>query len=549
MINKSDVALLQEKQNKFNLFFYFLKNSEGNQEQEVNQGGIQMKKIQIDKIVVKENIRKDYGDLTELAASISINGMRNPVELNSKNELIDGFRRIKAAKSAGLEEVPYFVNEEEMGKTASQLISGIFQKSLNPIEEGIAFRNYMDHKKIDIERLALKISKKVSYVEKRLQLVDLPKDVQKALIEKKILMGHALLLARFTKQDSSKFLREIINNHQSVEDARENVGYSDFSCSLSGAKFDKKDCKDCQYNGSKQSELFETGKILNGDCLNQGCFKTKLKQFIKQKKEEFKGFIYEADSDYSSPKGFVDGSQEWECKDKGITDKYKDECKKDPENYMVKIQSDGEVTEYFKTPSKKKVDGKVQASTQEEGLNERREETLLAKVNEFKTQFLIDKSIELMQPGTKQVKALALLRMVQNAGWEEFDDKEMPGLVKDGRGSLSRVKNIFNAKESELDEAIKVFSKKALRGVDLKELITISRNFKVDIKKQFEITEDYLKLYTKSQLVDLIEEVKIYVDADDPAVESIASGNIKKDELIHHILTQKLKGKVPKILM
>jgi len=501
-----------------------------------------MKKIQIEKIEIKENIRKDYGDLTELAASVRIHGIRNPVELNSNNELVDGFRRVRAAKAAGLTEIPYFVNEELLNKTESQLISGMFQKNLNPIEEGQAFKVFMDKENISAKELAKKISKKTIYIEKRLELVKLPSPVRKALIKKEILMGHALLLAKLPEEDSKKYLKEIIDEEHSVQQAKEELEYSNFSMRLKDAKFCKNDCKDCKYNGSKQAELFETGTILNGNCMNPICFKKKLKQFIEKKSEEFKDVLYEPENSYASPTGYIDGSHEWDCKDKGVTPKYKEKCKKDRENYLVQIYDDGRIVEYFRIPSKKKtVDGKVQASTQEEAIEERREQTLISKINEFKSKFLIDKSIELMVPGTREAKALTVVKLIQGAGWSELDiaAQRLGKLIKKDYGSEANVKNIFAASEKDLDKAIVVLSENALSKLDLKNLITTSREFKVDIKKHFQISEDYLKLYTKDQLGDLGVEFKL----DGPGVE------LKKDEIIAHILNQKLTGRIPKILL
>ncbi len=500
-----------------------------------------MKKIQIEKITIKENIRKDYGDLTELAASIRIHGLRNPVELNKENELVDGFRRVKAAKAAGLKDVPYFVNEEEVNKTEAQLISGIFQKNLNPIEEGKAFRKYIDETKCLIPVLAEKISKKIGYIDKRLVLVKLPSEVQKALIDKKILMGHALLLARLTKQDSLKFLREITREKHSVERAKDEITYHGFSAKLTNAKFNKTDCKNCVYNGSKQAELFETGKILNGACMNPKCFHNKVKQFVKQKREEFKDVLYEPASEYADPMGYVDGSHEWNCKDKGVTKKYMQKCRKEKYNYLVKIRKNGEITEYFKIPAKKKAkDGSVQASTDEEISEEKREQVLTSKVAEFKTAFLIKKSIELMEPGTQQVKALNVIKLIQSANWSDIDviSRDLGKLIQKGNGAAN-VKEMYSVKEYELDKAIELISGTALRKVDLKELILISRNFGVKIKKHFKITEDYLKIYTKDQLGDLIQEF----DLDKTETD------LKKGELIEHILKQNLKGKIPKIML
>ena len=495
-----------------------------------------MKKIQIEKINIAGNIRKDYGDLTELTASIREHGVRNPIELSTSNLLIDGCRRLKAAKAAGLTEIPFFYWDGKIDKATSQMLAGIFQKNLNPIEEGKAFRNYMDSTKIKVEDLAKKISKQITYVNKRLLLVDLPKDVQESLINKKILMGHALLLAKFTKQDSSKFLKEIIREKHSVERARENTQYRGFSLKLSEANFNKSQCKGCKYNGSEQAELFETGTILNGTCMNSGCYHKKVKEFVKQKREEFKDVLYKPESEYAAPSGYVDTSSTWQIEDHKITKPYMKKCRKDKEN-LVRVKDDGEIVEYFKIPPKK-VGNKVV-----ENQDETRKLKLTEKVNEFKKTFLINKSIELMQPGTKQAKVLTLIKLMRSANWDELGEFD-----KTFR-SLKDIKKVYQFPEKDIDNAISYLSRKAFRSVNLKELIEISRNFKVDIKKHFKITKEYLELYTKDQLVNLIEEFKLCVDSEDPKVKTISSGNIKKGDLIQHILNQNLKGKVPKILV
>ncbi len=494
-----------------------------------------MKKINIEKIKIKDNIRKDYGDLTELTASIREHGVRKPVELSTTLVLVDGYRRLKAAKAAGLKEIPFFYWDGKIDKATSQMLAGIFQKNLNPVEEGRAFRNYMDSTKIKVEDLAKKISKQIVYVNKRLLLVGLPEDVQEALIKNKILMGHGLLLAKFTKQDSSKFLKEIIREKHSVERARENTQYRGFSVRLSEAKFNKLQCKGCKYNGSEQAELFETGTILNGTCMNSGCYHKKVKEFIKQKKEEFKDVLFKGESDWDSPSGYIDAESTWSCEDHGITKKYMKKCRKEKENYLVRIRGNGEVTEYFKIPPKK-VGNKVV-----ENQDETRKLKLTEKVNEFKRIFLINKSIEFMRPGTKETKALTLIKLLQEANWSEIDgvSKELGNFIDGSYGGQTNIKNIYNATEEKLEEAIALMSRHALRQVLIKDLIEVSKNFKVDIKKHFVITKEYLELYTKDQLKKLIKEFKL----------NDVEKDLKKGDLIQHILNQNLKGKVPKILV
>ena len=501
-----------------------------------------MNNIEINKVIVDGNIRTDYGDLTELSASIKEHGIRTPIQLNAQNILIDGHRRLKAAKAAGLIEIPYFVNNE-VDKTTSQILAGIFQKNLNPVEEGNAYNKYLALEKITVETLAKKISKNVDYITKRLLLVDISKDVQEALIKKKILIGHALLLAKLPKTNASGYLKKIIRDDKGVQEAKEDIQYGGFAVMLSEAPFCKSECKHCKFNGSEQAELFETGTILNNKCMDPKCYHKKVVEFVKQAKEKFKEILYSPEDDYDKPKGYLEGTV-WDREGKGITDEYMKKCRKSKENYLVKIRDDGRMTEYFKVPTKEVAPGE-ESKTQIKEKEIVRQDKLLSRVNEFKTDFLIKKSIELMKPGTKEAKVLTLIKLMRDANWDDLT-KEFNKIVG---GEERSIKKIYKLKEAEIDKAISYLSRRAFKRIDLKELIIVSRNFKVDVKKHFGITKEYLELYTKEQLWDLIEEFKFCVDADDPKVKTITTGNIKKGDLIQHILNQNLKGRVPKIMI
>jgi len=496
--------------------------------------------IKMSKVIVKENVRHDYGDLTELAVSIKENGIRKPLELNSLNELVDGFRRFKAAKAAGLEEVPYFYNGNTIDNMTEQIISGIFSKNLNAVEEGKAFKKYMDKEKINVEVMAKKISKPVIYVEKRLLVANLPKEAQEALIENKILIGHAVILSKFTKEDSIKVLKDIIKQKMGVEALRDHLQYR-FSTQISNALFDKKDCKNCKYNGSCQSELFETGKVLNGNCMNLGCFMKKKNEFVKQLKEEYKDVLFNGKDEWEEPKGFDELGH-----NARITKAYAEECRKSRENYLVKITEHGEVKEYFKIPTKK-VEHAEPGEKQDS--NEKQEPSNTNSIQEFKKRFLIEKSIELMIPGTKESKVLTLVQLINKANYTELEllKKELtgliPGIFKDGDyNSAQNIKKIFDAKEKDIDKAISIMSKFALWRVDLKALMELSEHFGVDMKKHFLITEEFLKLNTTDQLQGMIKEFGL------EQKEVKSKNDWKKGELIQTILDNDTKGKVPKTL-
>ena len=494
-----------------------------------------MEKIKIDEIKIKENIRTDYGDLTELTESIRQNGMRQPIILNSDNEIIDGHRRMIAAKAAGLVEVPVFYADDKIDEKTSQMIAGIFQKNLNPVEEGKAFAQYILDFGITTEQLAVRISKRKNYVEKRLEIAKLPVKIQTALIKNKIQIGHALLLARITGETRDELLKEIIDDELGVQETKDHLHYN--SMNLKDAPFCKGDCTHCIHNGSKQAELFETGAILSGECLNKKCFNGKMTAFINMKKEEFKDVLFEGDS-YSSPDGFVDGSSQWNCTEFKITDAYKAKCKeKGIGFYLVSINDRGRINEFFVMRPKKNEAGEIE--TPEEVQVEKKGSALLTKVTDFKTQFLINETKENVASGTQGALALGVLRMMQQADWNQREDlAKFAGNLMDNNQDAN-VENLFKATAPQLENIIARLAKHALRRVSLKELIIVSKNFGVSAEKDFLITEDYLKMYTKDQLDELIVELTL-----EPY-----DGSLKKAQIIEHILNQNLAGMVPKVML
>lgn len=470
-----------------------------------------MIEIDIDKIQVKDNIRKDYGDLTELTASIKEHGVRKPLQLGADNELIDGHRRLRAAKAAGLTKVPYFYADNKIDKTTDQIIGGIFTKNLNPVEEGKAFKKQMLSEKIDSDYLAKMISKRPDYVKKRLVIADMPKEIQDELAAGKIEIGHALLLAKMPEVDAKKFCREIIRENKSVAEARDCTGGK----RLSESPFDKEECKDCKYNGSKQAELFETGKILNGVCLNKGCYVKKYQEHVKILKEKYKGSIFNG-SEYEMPKGYIEGDSEYNCKEHGITEAYKAKCRETKENYLVRIDDSYgrlQVREYFKAKPKK-IDEKPEKQQEAQ-----RKEVLGNKIEEFKTEWLKQQCQKTIKSGTREAKVLTLL---------ELDGSNDP-------------KEVFKLTEKELDKRICEQSMGALINMNMRDLLICTEQNGVDIKTQFQITKEFLELHTKAQLLDLIKELKIKTDQE--------YDDVKKEDLISFIMNADIKGKVPKSML
>lgn len=145
--------------------------------------------------------RKDFDAdaLEELAQSLKVHGLIQPItvrRLSSKEyQLISGERRLRAARIAGLKEVPAYVriaNDQEMLEMA--LVENIQREDLNPIEISITYQRLIDECSLTHENLGDRVGKKRSTVTNFLGLLKLPPQIQQSLKNREISMGHAKAL-------------------------------------------------------------------------------------------------------------------------------------------------------------------------------------------------------------------------------------------------------------------------------------------------------------------------------------------------------------------
>lgn len=148
----------------------------------------------------REQPRKNFAEkeLQELAESIKQFGVLQPL-LVKKNgeyyEIIAGERRWRAAKLAGLKEVPVIIREyTEKEIVEIALIENIQRENLNPIEEALAYSRLMTEFSMKQEELAERVSKNRSTISNAMRLLKLGSKVQDMLIEGKISAGHARAL-------------------------------------------------------------------------------------------------------------------------------------------------------------------------------------------------------------------------------------------------------------------------------------------------------------------------------------------------------------------
>jgi len=167
----------------------------------------------------------DAAELRELADSIAEHGIIQPIIVADSGDgsfiIIAGERRTRAARLAGLKEVPVIIRKyTDQKRLEVSLIENIQRADLNPIEEAAAYKNLMDFSHLSQEELAVRVGKNRSTIANALRLLKLPADVQKSLETGQLSSGHArALLAVNDKNQREKLFKEITAKGLSVRDA------------------------------------------------------------------------------------------------------------------------------------------------------------------------------------------------------------------------------------------------------------------------------------------------------------------------------------------
>ncbi len=166
-------------------------------------------------------LRNDYNNIAELADSIAKIGLLSPIlvrtTVNNKLEVVAGNRRFKACKSLGWKKIVcHIVELDDKSAFEASIIENVQRKTLNIIEEGLAFKKYVkEFGWGGASELARKLSKSPSYVSKRMKILELPNDVLQLLSESEITASAGEELLSIKERDKqSKFAT--IAFHQSI---------------------------------------------------------------------------------------------------------------------------------------------------------------------------------------------------------------------------------------------------------------------------------------------------------------------------------------------
>ena len=180
--------------------------------------------------------RKKFNEqeLQELSESIKEKGVLVPIILRTVQnkpflyEIVAGERRYRAAKMAGLSEIPALVKTlTNQNAMEIALIENVQRENLNPIEEAEGYQNLMEKCGYDIEDVSKLIGKSASYIRNLMRINSLPESVKEMVRSGELSASHARTIA--VSDNPEQLAHDIINNKLSVADTQKKVKHSEIN--------------------------------------------------------------------------------------------------------------------------------------------------------------------------------------------------------------------------------------------------------------------------------------------------------------------------------
>src|SRR5579875_3533297 len=191
-----------------------LKNTTGQLKETAVEAATGVLRIPVENIETNpKQPRRDFDEtsLNELAHSIKLHDIIQPITVSklhgNKYRLISGERRLRAAKIAGLKDIPAYIrqaNDEELLELA--LLENLQREDLNAIEIALSYKRMMEELDYTQEQVAERMGKERSTVTNYIRLLRLPPDIQIAVRNGEISMGHARALINVDTIDQQLYI-------------------------------------------------------------------------------------------------------------------------------------------------------------------------------------------------------------------------------------------------------------------------------------------------------------------------------------------------------
>lgn len=165
--------------------------------------------------------------LSELENSIRQNGIITPITVRKTPDgyqIIAGERRWRAARAAGLDEIPAYVLEIDEGEAYQlALVENLQRQDLNPIEEALGFQKLIDDFGLSHEKAGEKVGRSRPYIANTLRLLTLPETVRDMVASGALSSGHGRALATLDEKTALEAAKKIIEGELSVRETERMV--------------------------------------------------------------------------------------------------------------------------------------------------------------------------------------------------------------------------------------------------------------------------------------------------------------------------------------
>jgi ParB family chromosome partitioning protein len=199
-----------------------LKNTAGQLKPQAVEAATSVLRLPIENIETNpKQPRRDFDEqaLKELAHSIEMHDLIQPVTVSklhgNKYRLISGERRLRAAKMAGLKDVPAYIRQADDRELLElALLENLQREDLNAIEIALSYKRMMEELNHTQEEVAERMGKDRSTVTNYIRLLKLPPDIQVAVRNGEISMGHARALINVDKIDQQLYIFDEIKTKE-----------------------------------------------------------------------------------------------------------------------------------------------------------------------------------------------------------------------------------------------------------------------------------------------------------------------------------------------
>ncbi len=524
-----------------------------------------LSRIPVSMIDFGENPRKfrDDSEYRDLLASIRELGVCQPIlvrPVQDRYVIVAGERRFRAASEAfGAQyEMPCVIREMSDHKARKiALVENTVRANMSHIEEANAAARLLGEFNGDRDEVCRRISWSKSRLEQRLALLNCSQSVQQALIERKILLGHAELFAGIRREVQDRILPVLVERKLSVQDLKREIAAQ--SCELKSAIFDTTACASCPHNSDQQKSMFAEC-VDGGRCTDRNCFKQKtddeLNRRVESLKEEYPvvRLITQADRHQviriraDGEKGI--GAERCEqcraCANFGAAISampeslgavFTNTCFK-PDCYTKLMAQRIAEQEPPKEVKKEKTE-KTPAKT--DGLPKQEAEPVITDrqpIKEYREKVWRHAMQQAIGENPKQSVCILIAICLSGKGrdiggnvledtYAELSGEKVPGSITELSSTLR------NLDDNAIRKLLKQLSVSAMTTIEKETLVSLARFIELDLRKFWKLDKEFLNILTKSEIDCLCKEIGL-----DTAVgqiyKKIMTG--KKDELIDKLL-------------